>query len=202
MKRRVLIGFFALAAAAASGLAIAQIAPAERDDRGAGGRSVPHYVDNADYDPQPYYVDGVQYKPYDKSGKKKADTAAKAQPVKGRPAAAIAAAAPQDDTGSADLHPYVPTRAQVASSASASAVSRPVVQASASSGESASARPSGNSAVSRQAAAASADNPYVPKKRQRYADAIIEAVDKITAENVRFDAPLGKSIRYKGLIYV
>jgi hypothetical protein len=42
----------------------------------------------------------------------------------------------------------------------------------------------------------------VPQKRQRYGDAIIEAVDKVTAENVRFDAPLGKSIRYKGLIYL
>ena len=203
MKRRVVIGVFAaVTAVSVATLAIAQVAPPEQDDRTAGGRQVPHYVDNADYDPQPYYVDGVQYKP-DKSGKKKAEPA-KADTVKGKPAAAYV----QDDpnAGSPELHPYVPTRAQVASSSSASreqASHAPQVATDASSESGAS--PLGRAAtapVVHAEASSASSTPEVPMKRQRYADAIIEAVDKVTAENVRFDAPLGKAIRYKGLIYL
>ena len=185
----------AAAAVSVAGLAIAQVAPPQPDDRAAGGRQVPHYVDNADYDPQPYYVDGVQYKP---GSKKKADA------VKGKPAVTYV----QDDpnAGSPELHPYVPTKAQVASSASASheAVSRPsqVVTASSSdSGLSASSHVATAPTPRAQASSASS-TPAIPLKRPRYGDAIIEAVDKVTAENVRFDAPLGKAIRYKGLIYL
>jgi len=191
MKPGVVIGMIAVAALSAGTLAIAQVAPPDPDDRTAGGRQVPHYVDNADYDPQPYYVDGVQYKP----GKKKAEA------VKGKPAAAYA----QDDpnAGSPELHPYVPTRAQVASSSSASRES-PVQAVTAPSSDS-TLNPASRSAsapVQHAEASSSSSTPYVPQKRQRYGDAIIEAVDKVTAENVRFDAPLGKSIRYKGLIYL
>lgn len=192
MKRGVVIGVIAAAALSAGTLAIAQVAPPDPDDRTAGGRQVPHYVDNADYDPQPYYVDGVQYRPT--GGKKKADAA------KGRPAAAYV----QDDpnAGSPELHPYVPTKAQVASSASASRESP--AQATVASSSDSTGVPASRSAAPVQHAQASSSSsaPYVPQKRQRYGDAIIEAVDKVTAENVRFDAPLGKSIRYKGLIYL
>jgi len=192
MKSRLVIGVVAVAAVSTAGLALAQMAPPDRDDRTAGGRQVPHYVDSADYDPQPYYVDGVQYKP-DRGGKKKAEA------VKGKPAAAL-----QDDpyAGSPELHPYVPTHAQVASSASASreTVSRSSQASTASSSQAASS-PTGRGAAPVQHAEAS-PTPYVPQKRTRYGDAIIEAVDKVTAENVRFDAPLGKAIRYKGLIYL
>jgi len=196
MRRGVVIGMMAVAAVSAGTLAVAQVAPPSQDDRTAGGRQVPHYVDNADYDPQPYYVDGVQYKPA--SGKKKADAA------KGKPAVTYV----QDDpnAGSPELHPYVPTKAQVASSASASreqASRAPQVAVTASGVSSSS--PTGRAAqspVQHAAASSSSSTPYVPQKRQRYGDAIIEAVDKVTAESVRFDAPLGKAIRYKGLIYL
>jgi len=172
MKRgTVVVTVMAAVVVSAAGLALAQVAPPDPDDRTAGGRQVPHYVDNADYDPQPYYVDGVQYKP--------------------------------DKTGSPELHPYVPTKAQVASSSSEQATrpSQVVTAASSDSGAS----PTGRAATApaqRASASSSSSTPYVPQKRQRYGDAIIEAVDKVTAENVRFDAPLGKAIRYKGLIYL
>ena len=41
-----------------------------------------------------------------------------------------------------------------------------------------------------------------PQKRPRYAGAILQAVDKVTAESVRFEAPIGQPVRYKGLIYM
>ncbi len=196
MTRRVVIGVLAAVAAVSTVGAIAQVAPPDRDDRTSSGRQVPHYVDNADYDPQPYYVDGVQYKP--NKGKKTADA------VKGKPAAAVTYVQDDPNAGSPELHPYVPTKAQVASSASAShdQVSH-TSQVAATSSDSTS-NASHASAASTQHAQASSSSaaPYVPQKRQRYADAIIEAVDKVTAENVRFDAPLGKAIRYKGLIYL
>jgi hypothetical protein len=202
MKRGVVIGVVAAVAAVSAGtLAIAQVAPPSPDDRTAGGRQVPHYVDNADYDPQPYYVDGVQYKPA--NGKKKGEPG-KAEAVKGKPAAAYAQEDP--NAGSPDLHPYVPTKAQVASSASAShdQTSRSS-QAAVTASSASSSSPTGRAAtasVQHAAASSSSSTPYVPEKRQRYADAIIEAVDKVTAESVRFDAPLGKAVRYKGLIYM
>ncbi len=201
MKRGVVIGVFAAVAAVSAGtLAVAQVAPPSQDDRTSGGRQVPHYVDSADYDPQPYYVDGVQYKPA--GGKKKGD--AKAEAAKGKPAVTYVQEDP--NAGSPELHPYVPTKAQVASSASASRdqasrSSQVAVTASSTSSSSATGR-AATAPVQHAAASSSLSSSYVPEKRQRYADAIIEAVDKVTAESVRFDAPLGKAIRYKGLIYM
>ncbi|MDV6329474.1 DUF2155 domain-containing protein [Asticcacaulis sp. 201] len=132
----------------------------------------PHYVDSADYDPQPYYVDGVQYKPYVPEKKK-------AKPAADTVKAAASPATPETAAKPGELHPFVPQGApgQVASSDAA-----PKVAASSSS-------------------SSSSQNVYVPQKRPRYAVAIIEALDKVTAESVRFEAPLGKPIRYKGLIY-
>jgi len=43
--------------------------------------------------------------------------------------------------------------------------------------------------------------PAEPLKRPRYAVAIIQALDKVTAETVRFEAPVGRPIRYKTLIF-
>jgi len=40
-----------------------------------------------------------------------------------------------------------------------------------------------------------------PPRRARYDIAVLEAVDKITAETLVFEAPVGKPIRYKGLIF-
>jgi len=41
-----------------------------------------------------------------------------------------------------------------------------------------------------------------PPKRTLYTAAVIQVLDKVTAENLRFEAPLHKFIRYKGLIFL
>lgn len=50
-------------------------------------------------------------------------------------------------------------------------------------------------------AAAEPEKPAAPPRRARYDVAVLEAVDKITAETLVFEAPVGKPIRYKGLIF-
>ena len=40
-----------------------------------------------------------------------------------------------------------------------------------------------------------------PDKRPRYPIAIVQALDKITTETLRFEAPVGQSVRYKSLIF-
>ena len=42
--------------------------------------------------------------------------------------------------------------------------------------------------------------PPPPLKRPRFASAILQGVDKITAETYRFEAKVGQPVRYKGLI--
>lgn len=156
--------------------ASAQVPPPRRGDD-ANSNHPPRYVDSADYDRQPYYVDGVEYKPYTPDKKK------------AKPAADMVKPAPQpvtpDDTPSSELHPFVPSSSASSSSKSSESAARPVQQATASSSSD-----------------SSSDEPAVPKKRQRYAVAIIEALDKISSESVRFEAPIGQPIRYKGLIYM
>lgn len=39
-----------------------------------------------------------------------------------------------------------------------------------------------------------------PQKRPRFASAILQAVDKTTAETLRFEAKVGEPVRYKGLV--
>ncbi|HKR90087.1 MAG TPA: DUF2155 domain-containing protein [Phenylobacterium sp.] len=50
-------------------------------------------------------------------------------------------------------------------------------------------------------AAAEPEKPAAPPRRARYDVAVLEAVDKITAETLVFEAPVGKPLRYKGLIF-
>jgi hypothetical protein len=50
-------------------------------------------------------------------------------------------------------------------------------------------------------AAAAAAKPVGPLPRPKYAIAIIQALDKVTAETERFEAPLNTPIRYKTLIF-
>jgi hypothetical protein len=154
--------------------ASAQVPPPRRGD--SNTNHPPRYVDSADYERQPYYVDGVEYKPY-VPDKKKAKPAA--DTVKPAPQPVV----PDDDATQPDLHPYVPP-----SSSSSSSSSKSVDTASKS---------------SQQASASSSapPEPVAPLKRPRYAVAIIEALDKISSESVRFEAPIGQPIRYKGLIY-
>ncbi|MDR6625457.1 DUF2155 domain-containing protein [Caulobacter segnis] len=43
--------------------------------------------------------------------------------------------------------------------------------------------------------------PPEPAKRQRYAIAIMQALDKVTTETMRFEVPVGQPIRYKTLVF-
>lgn len=40
-----------------------------------------------------------------------------------------------------------------------------------------------------------------PVRRPRYDVAVLQAIDKVTAETLRFEAAVGKPVRYKGLIF-
>ncbi len=44
------------------------------------------------------------------------------------------------------------------------------------------------------------DKKVDPLKRPRFASAILQAVDKTTAETLRFEAKVGEPVRYKGLV--
>jgi hypothetical protein len=52
-----------------------------------------------------------------------------------------------------------------------------------------------------EAPATTTKAPEVPAKRARYDVAVIQALDKVTAESVRFEAAVGKPVRYKTLIF-
>ncbi len=43
--------------------------------------------------------------------------------------------------------------------------------------------------------------PAIPERRARYDVAILEALDKVTAESLRFEAPVGRPIRFKSLVF-
>ncbi len=51
------------------------------------------------------------------------------------------------------------------------------------------------------AAPAEAKAQAVPTRRSRYDVAVLEALDKVTAESLRFEAPVGRPIRYKTLVF-
>jgi hypothetical protein len=50
-------------------------------------------------------------------------------------------------------------------------------------------------------AKSAAAKPAEPLKRPRYAVAVLQALDKVTAETVRFEAPVNQPVRYKTLIF-
>jgi hypothetical protein len=50
-------------------------------------------------------------------------------------------------------------------------------------------------------AAPAAAKPLEPLKRPRYAVAVLQALDKVTAETMRFEAPVNQPVRYKTLIF-
>ena len=43
--------------------------------------------------------------------------------------------------------------------------------------------------------------PAEPVRRARYDVAVLQAIDKITAESLRFEAPVGRPVRYKSLVF-
>ena len=49
--------------------------------------------------------------------------------------------------------------------------------------------------------AAAPAKPPEPAKRARYTIAILQALDKVTTETMRFEAPIGQPIRYKTLVF-
>jgi len=50
-------------------------------------------------------------------------------------------------------------------------------------------------------AATTPAKPAEPVKRPRYSVAIVQALDKVTTETMRFEAPVGQPIRYKTLVF-
>jgi hypothetical protein len=65
--------------------------------------------------------------------------------------------------------------------------------------------PPGAPLIAPEAPAASdtpAPKPVEPPKRPRRVAAIIQALDKTTAETLRFEAPINQPIRYKDLVFV
>ena len=122
-------------------------------------------------DRQPYYVDGVEYRPYVPEKHKAKST--DAPPPEEQPETAPAGS---------QLHPYAPPASAPDGPQDSIVASAAPVSASSSSSSSRSAS-------------------LTPQKRPRYAIAVIQALDKVTAETIRFEAPIGKPVRYKGLIY-
>jgi len=126
----------------------------------------------------PHYVDNADYdpQPYYVDGVQYKPYVPEKKKANPATESARPAAAPVTPDGPLDeLHPYVPSSPTRVAKADAPQ----------------------KAAASSSASAVS----YAPKKRPRYAVAIIEALDKVTAESVRFEAPIGRPIRYKGLIY-
>lgn len=144
--------------------------------------------DNADYDPEPYYIDGVEYKPYDPTGNKRnaPQRAANTQTVN-RPAAPVATQSQAVGTGTPAAVP--PT------AAAQSSAGTPYVDSAG--------QVVGNAPVASSSASQSSAPVVVvpPEKRLRYSAAILTVLDKVTGEAIRFEAPVGKPKRYRGMVY-
>lgn len=50
-------------------------------------------------------------------------------------------------------------------------------------------------------ASAEEKTPAAPPRRTRYDIAVLEALDKVTAESMRFEAQVGRPVRYKSLVF-
>jgi hypothetical protein len=61
-----------------------------------------------------------------------------------------------------------------------------------------------DAAPEEEAVATAEDNvqvkPVEPLKRPRFTSAILQAVDKVTAQTLRFEAKVGQPVRFKGLV--
>jgi hypothetical protein len=56
--------------------------------------------------------------------------------------------------------------------------------------------------TSQSASEESSAKPPPPMKRPRYQAAVLQALDKVTADTLRFEVPINKPVRYKSLIFV
>ena len=63
-------------------------------------------------------------------------------------------------------------------------------------------RPEAASNAAEKQAEAAPPSPPPPPKPVRSPAAIIQALDKVTAETMRFSAPVGQPVRYKNLVFV
>lgn len=50
-------------------------------------------------------------------------------------------------------------------------------------------------------AEAASKSPEQPQRRPRFDVAVLQVLDKVTAETLRFEAPVGRAVRYKTLIF-
>jgi hypothetical protein len=164
----------------------AQIAPEEDP---ASLKKERKAQDNADYDPDPYYIDGVEYKPYSPhSSRQKVQN----QQTVNKP------------------NPQIQTPSNVSSGVpqiSPPRVAPPSVEADlpspnvSTSPKSALSSESKSKDASSSSSSKSAEVVVALEKRTRYGSAIIQALDKVTAETVRFEVPVGKLRKYKSLIF-
>jgi len=147
---------------------------------GAVALAFPLYAQNAgnsQTESEVYYIDGVEYRPFIPDAQRQPAAPAQTAPS---PSAPTSPATPSASGGSASVSPggtpYVTPERPPASQAQASS-------ASASRSETSKAPPP------------------PPEKRIRYGAAVIQALDKVTAETMRFEVRVGKSVRYKGLVF-
>lgn len=167
------------------GPAVAQIPPDEDEGTPDANHAPRHHArgDTASQDPQPYYVDGVEYKPY---VPEKAQNKSRSD----KPEKTV-----QPDVGDPNSGPLVPGYVPPYQPP---APVQPRPKAAPDRAASTDTQDDQDSSASDTSASA----PQPPMKRPRYAVAIIRALDKVTAESVMFEAPVGQPRRYKGLIYL
>ncbi|ESQ78873.1 DUF2155 domain-containing protein [Asticcacaulis sp. YBE204] len=180
-------GLLVMAGIAAIGLPLyAQNIPP--DEEGPSRRDRNRAQDNADYDPEPYYIDGVEYKPYNPNGSKTQKTANPQTTPKPNPAGTVQN--PVQAVGAGTPVVNAPGNNNASSSSSGTAfvdATGKVV--------------GGTSASSSSQSASEAVAAYAPEKRIRYGAAVLTVLDKVTTETIRFEAPVGKPLRYKGMVY-
>lgn len=112
-------------------------------------------------------------------------TAPQAQTPPAAPQAPVAQAPrPVIPAPAAELRPAQPTQV-------APAVANPNPPAS----------PAPTAATTPKPAVPAPTKPAEPTKRPRYTVAILQALDKVTTETMRFEVPIGQPIRYKTLIF-
>ena len=159
-------------------------------------RKKPRYVETQ-YDPEPYYVDGVEYKPYvpDKPTKQ-------TKPTKSVPSTIVPGyvlpqntSAPQSDTRIQSTEPNVTNREPNIETIEAP---KPIKKPQRDEAMSADSSGSKSAALPRKSTQGEAIS---NEKRPHYGQAIVRILDKVTAETIKFKAPIGQPLSYKGLIY-
>jgi hypothetical protein len=168
------------------GPAFAQLPP--DDDEGQAVASKPSKkhakATESSADAQPYYVDGVEYKPYVPDAPQK--------PSRSKHDAGSDAA----DDNNPDVSPLVPGYVPKPAPKSSLAADTHRAKSTVTGDQGGSDDDQASQAHESQSSSSAA-----PLKRPRYGVAIIRALDKVTAESVMFEVPVGETRRYKGLTY-